>query len=61
MKFLSVTIQTKATKQYFPMVLFVMVHTDMIPTFEFGETKNLKCDHWNWSFLLAALFWGDAC
>ena len=42
MKFLSVTIQTKATVQYVPVVLFIMLHTDMILTFEFGEIKKSK-------------------
>ena len=40
MKFWSVTIQTKATEKYFPVMLFTMLHTDMIPTFEFGEIKK---------------------
>ena len=35
------TIQMKATKQYFPVVLFIMLHK-MVLTFESGEM--LKCD-----------------
>ena len=37
MKSYSVIIQTKATEQYLPVVLLIMLHTDMIPTFEFGD------------------------
>ena len=33
MKFLSVTIQLKATEQYFPVVLFIMLYK-VVPTFE---------------------------
>ena len=33
MKFLSVTIQMKATEQYFPVVLFIMLY-NMVQTFE---------------------------
>ena len=30
-------LKCEATEQYFPVVLFIMLHTDMIPTFEFGD------------------------
>jgi len=38
-----VTIQMKATEQYFPMVLFIMLYK-MVLTFE-SVDKILKCDH----------------
>ena len=42
------TIQMKATEQYFPVVLFVMLDKKVL-TFEFvGEI--LKCDHSNESY-----------
>ena len=48
MKSLSVTIQMKATEQYFPVVLFIMLYK-VIQTFEtVGEI--LKCDHSNESY-----------
>ena len=43
MKSLSVTIQTKATEQYFPVLLFVMLYK-MVLTFE-SVDEILKCDH----------------
>ena len=43
MKFLSVTIQMKATEQSFPEVLFIMLYK-VVLTFEFID-KILKCDH----------------
>ena len=43
MKFLSVTIQMKATEQYFPVVLCIMLHK-VVLTFEFVD-EILKCDH----------------
>ena len=43
MKSLSVTIQMKATKQYFPVVLFIMLYK-VILTFE-SVDEILKCDH----------------
>ena len=43
MKFLSVTIQMKSTKQYFPVVLFVMVYRAVL-TFE-SVGGFLKCDY----------------
>ena len=43
MKSLSVTIQIKATEQYFVVVLFVMLYK-VILTFESAD-EILKCDH----------------
>ena len=43
MKSLSVTIQMKATEQYFVVVLFVMLYK-VILTFESAD-EILKCDH----------------
>ena len=48
MKSLSVTIQMKATEQYFPVVLFIMLYK-VILTFEFVN-EILKCDHSNKSY-----------
>ena len=42
MKFLSVTIQMKATEQYFPVVLFIMLYK-VVLTFE-SVDEILKCD-----------------
>ena len=48
MKFLSVTIQMKATKQYFAVVLFVMLYKVVLI---FGSVDEiLKCDHSNESY-----------
>ena len=43
-----VTIQMKATEQYFPVVLFIMLHK-VVLTFEFGDEMS---DHSNETFLL---------
>ena len=48
MKSLSVTIQMKATEQYFPGVLFIML-CKVVLTFEFVD-EILKCDHSNESY-----------
>ena len=48
MKFSSVTIQIKATEQYFPVLLFNMMYK-VVLTFE-SVDKILKCDHSNESF-----------
>ena len=48
MKSLSVTIQMKATEQYFPVVLFIMLYR-VILTFE-SVHEILKCDHSNESY-----------
>ena len=39
----SVTIQMKATEQYFPLVLFIMLYK-VVLTFESAD-EILKCDH----------------
>ena len=48
MKSLSVTIQTKATEQYFPVVLFIMLYK-VVLTFQ-SVDEILKCDHSNESY-----------
>ena len=48
MKCLSMSIQMKSTKQYFPVVLFVMLYK-VVLTFE-SVDENLKCDHSNESY-----------
>ena len=48
MKALSVTIQMKATEQYFPVVLFIMLYKVLL-TFE-SVDEILKCDHSNESY-----------
>ena len=48
MKSSSVTIQMKATEQYFPVVLFIMLY-NVILTFVFVD-EILKCDHSNGSY-----------
>ena len=48
MKSASVTIQMKATDQYFPAVLFIML-CKMVLTFE-PVDEILKCDHSNESY-----------
>ena len=45
MKSLSVTIQTKASEQYFPSVLFIMLYK-VVLTFK-PVDEMLKCDHSN--------------
>ena len=45
---LSVTIQMKATEQYFPAVLFIILYK-VVLAFEFVD-KILKCDHSNESY-----------
>ena len=42
------TIQMKATEQYFPVVLFIMLYT-VVLTFE-SVNEILKCDHSNESY-----------
>ena len=42
------TIQMKATEQYFPVVLFIMLHK-MVLSFE-SVDGMLKCDHSNESY-----------
>ena len=48
MKSLSVTIQMKATEQYFPVVLFILLYK-VVLTFE-SVDEILKCDHSNESY-----------
>ena len=48
MKSWSVTIQMKATKQYVPVVLFIMLYM-VVLTFESAD-EILKCDHLNKSY-----------
>ena len=48
MKSCSVTIQIKATEQYFPVVLFIMPYK-VVLTFE-SENEILQCDHTNESY-----------
>ena len=48
MKSYGVTIQMKATEQYFHMVLFIMLYK-VILTFE-SVDEILKCDHSNESY-----------
>ena len=48
MKSQSVTIQMKATEQYFPVVLFIRLYK-VVVTFEF-VVEILKCDHSNESY-----------
>ena len=48
MKSFSVTIQMKATEQYFPVVLFIMLYKVVLP-FE-SVDEILKCDHSNESY-----------
>ena len=43
MKSLSVTIQMKATEQYFPVVVFIMLYKVVLTFESVGEI--LKCDH----------------
>jgi len=42
------TIQMKATEQYFPVVLFIMLHKVVLTFESVGEI--LKCDHSNESY-----------
>ena len=48
MKSLSVTIQMKATEQYFSVVLFIMLYK-VVLAFE-SVDGTLKCDHSNKSY-----------
>ena len=48
MKSCGLTIQMKATEQYFPVVLFIMLYK-VVPTFE-SVDEILKCDHSNESY-----------
>ena len=48
MKPYGVTIQMKATEQYFPVVLFIMLYK-VVLTFEYVD-EILKCNHSNESY-----------
>ena len=48
MKFYGVSIQMKATEQYFPVVVFIMLYK-VVLTFE-SVDKILWCDHSNESY-----------
>ena len=48
MKSQSVTIQTKATEQHFPVVLFIMLYKVVLTFESMGEIP--KCDHSNESY-----------
>ena len=52
------TIQLKAIEQYFPVVLFIMLHK-VFPSFDSVE-EILKCDHSNESYLSSSVLSGDA-
>ena len=39
----------KATEQYFPVVLFIMLYIEVVLTFE-SVDEMLKCDHSNESY-----------
>ena len=52
------TIQIKATEQYFPVVLFIMLYT-VVLTFE-SVREILKCDHSNETSLVVRLH-GNIC
>ena len=43
------TIEMKATEQYFSVVLFIILYK-MFPAFEFVSHEILKCDHSNESY-----------
>ena len=58
MKSYGVTIQMKATEQYFPLVLFIMLYK-VVLTFE-SVDEILWCDHSNETFL-AVLSHGIIC
>ena len=49
MKSLSVTIQMKATEQYFPVVLFIMLYKVLLNRFA-SVDEILKCDDSNESY-----------
>ena len=54
MKSLSVTIQMKATEQYFPVVLFIMLYKVALTSESVNVT--LRCDHSNEKYLAALSF-----
>ena len=52
MKSYCMTIQMKATEQYFPVVLFIMLYK-VVLTFE-SVDEILKCDHSNESYYISS-------
>ena len=54
MKSYDVTIQMNATEQYFPVVLFIMLHKAVLA---FDSLEILWCDHSNESSLVEFLVW----
>jgi len=56
MKSKSVTIQMKATEQYFPVVLFIMLYK-VVLMFE-SVDGILKCDHSNEIYWTGAVYYG---
>ena len=50
----AVTIQMKAIEQYFPVVLFIMLHK-VVLTFE-SVDEILKGDHWNESYWAVLIY-----
>ena len=54
MKSWSVTIQMKATEQYFPVVLFIMLYKVDLTVVSVDEI--LKCDHSNESYWAVVFF-----
>ena len=58
MKSYSVTIQMKATEQFFPVVLFIMLYK-VVLTFK-SVDEILKCDHSNETYL-TVLLQGNIC
>ena len=61
MKSYGVAIQMKATEQYFPVVLFIMLYK-VVLTFE-SVDEIQKCSHPNESYLAVLLLWysGSFC
>ena len=49
MKSYGVTIQMKATEQYFPVVLFIMLYK-VVRTLDFVDILHVWCDHSNKTF-----------
>ena len=56
MKTLSVTIQMKATEQYFPLVAFIAVYKTVLPFTGDSVDKPLRCDHSNKTSLAVILY-----
>ena len=56
MKALSVTIQMKATEQYFPVVTFIAVYKAVLSFTGDSVDKPLRCDHSNKTSLAVILY-----